>query len=70
MKIFTDEFINFLKRTFICSLASHKKGRWVEIYWALGHSAGYKSKFCEICNKELETTRTKLLKIEPIKYSN
>lgn len=64
MKIFTDDFINFLKRTFICSLTGHKKGGLMEVHWALGHSAGYKSKFCEICNKELETTRNKLIKLE------
>lgn len=58
MKIFTDEFKNFLKQTFICSLAGHKKGKWIEVYWAIAHSAGYKSRFCQVCYKELETTRS------------
>lgn len=59
MKIFTDEFVNFLKRTFWCSWRGHKKGKWVEVYWAVAHSAGYKSRFCEICHKALETTKEK-----------
>ena len=57
MKIFSQEFINFLSQTLLCSWRGHKKGKWAEVYWAVAHSAGYKSRFCEICNKELETTR-------------
>lgn len=64
MKILSREFKNFLKRTFICSFLGHKKGGWVEVYWAPAHSAGYKSIFCEICNEELETTRAKLGKVK------
>lgn len=60
MKIFSDEFENFLKRTFICSMVGHKRGKWVEVYWAIAHSAGYQSRFCEVCRKELETTRNKI----------
>lgn len=59
MQIFTDEFKNFVKKTLICSWRGHKKGKWVEVYWAIAHSAGYQSKFCKVCNKELETTRKK-----------
>ncbi|OGK25131.1 hypothetical protein A3A46_02315 [Candidatus Roizmanbacteria bacterium RIFCSPLOWO2_01_FULL_37_13] len=59
MKIFTDEFINFLKQSLICSWRGHRKGKWMEVWWAPAHSTGYKSKFCNICNKELETTREK-----------
>ena len=63
MKILTDEFTNFLKQTFICSFFGHKKGEWVEVYWAPAHSAGYQSRFCQVCNKELETTRTEFGKL-------
>jgi hypothetical protein len=59
MKIFTDEFSNFVKQILICSWRGHKKGKLIEVYWAMAHSAGYKSRFCEICHKELETTRRK-----------
>jgi len=59
MKIFSDEFTDFLKRTLICFWRGHKRGKWIEVYWAVAHSAGYKSRFCEICHKELETTRRK-----------
>lgn len=63
MKIFDQEFINFLKQTFLCSWKGHKKGKWTEVYWGLGHSAGYQSRFCETCNKELQTTKkSKILK--------
>jgi len=57
MRIFSDEFTNFIKQILVCSIRGHKKGPWQEVYWAIAHSAGYKSRFCEICNKELETTR-------------
>jgi len=57
MKIFADEFVNFIKQAFLCSWRGHKKGKWVEVYWALAHSAGYQSRFCEVCHKEIETTR-------------
>ena len=57
MKIFSDEFINFLRQKTICSWRGHKKSKLVEVYWAPGHSSGYRSKFCETCNEELETTR-------------
>lgn len=57
MKIFTDEFTNFLKRGLICSWNGHRKGKWVDVYWAPGHSSGYQSRFCEICRKEMETNK-------------
>lgn len=25
-----------------------------EIYWAPGHTSGYKSRFCERCNKQMD----------------
>jgi len=59
MKIFSDEFIGFLKQTLICSWKGHRKGGWVEVYWAPAHSIGYQSRFCEVCHKELETTGEK-----------
>lgn len=59
MKIFTDDFTDFLKQTLICSWKGHQKGKWIEVYWALAHSAGYKARFCEVCHKELETTKEK-----------
>lgn len=59
MKIFTDEFKNFLKEYLICSWYGHKKGKWSEVYWALAHSAGYQSRFCLVCNKELESNKNK-----------
>lgn len=57
MQIFTDEFKNFIKASLICSWRGHRKDKWVDVYWALTHSSGYQSRFCEVCNKELETTR-------------
>lgn len=26
----------------------------VEVYWALGHSCGYSSRFCERCGKQMD----------------
>ena len=57
MQIFTNEFKNFLKRTLICSWRGHEKREWVEVYWAIGHSAGYRARFCDTCHKELETRK-------------
>ena len=59
MKIFSDEFANFVKRISICLWKGHQKGNWTEVYWAVAHSAGYKSRFCEVCHQELETPRNK-----------
>jgi len=25
----------------------------MEVYWAIGHSSGYSSRFCERCNKQM-----------------
>lgn len=27
---------------------------WVEVYWAVGRSAGYESRFCERCGKQMD----------------
>lgn len=62
MKIFTDEFTNFIKQSILCSWRGHKKSRWMEVWWAPAHSAGYQSRFCLVCRKELETTREKVRK--------
>ena len=59
MQIFTEDFKNLLKQSFICSWRGHKKGKWEDVYWAPAHSTGYMSRFCTICSKELETTRKK-----------
>ncbi|MBI4067447.1 hypothetical protein HY407_03615 [Candidatus Gottesmanbacteria bacterium] len=61
MKIFTDEFINFLKRDLICSWRGHHKSKWVDVYWAPAHATGYQSRFCDICRKELETNRKRII---------
>lgn len=37
----------------------------IEIYWAIGHSSGYSSRFCERCNKQMdESPWSKRIKIE------
>ena len=66
MKIFTFEFTNFLKQTLICSWKGHKKGKWVDVYWAPGHSCGYRSIFCKVCHKELKTTKGRLFWEKPL----
>ena len=57
MQIFTNEFKNFIKKSLICSWRGHEKRKWAEVYWAIGHSAGYYARFCNICHKELETRK-------------
>jgi hypothetical protein len=59
MQLLTTEFKNLLKQIFICSWRGHKKSSWFEVWWAIGHSAGYRVKVCLVCNKELETTKKK-----------
>ncbi len=57
MKIFSHEFESLVKSVLICSWRGHKKGKWREVYWAVAHSAGYKARYCEFCNLQLETTK-------------
>ena len=37
----------------------HKVSMWVEHWWAIGHSSGYRVKLCKRCNKSLKEDPTK-----------
>jgi len=54
MKIFADEFKNFLKEIFICGIGGHVPTDWIEEWWAIAHPTGYQVKRCIVCNKLLE----------------
>ena len=54
MKIFADEFINWLNSKTICRLKGHKPSKWMPYHWAIGHSSGFEIKICLRCNKELD----------------
>lgn len=44
----------------------HKRSRWYEKHWAIGHSCGYYVKICLRCKKELEESPTKEERIKNI----
>lgn len=53
MKVFADEFVNFLK-SFICFFLGHRKSAWLQEWWAPGHSTGRVVRVCERCGKNME----------------
>lgn len=53
MKIFTDDFKNFLKRNFVCRFLGHVSSDWMDEWWAIAHSTGYQVKMCKRCNMHL-----------------
>ena len=63
MKIFTDEFKNYLK-SFICKFKGHIASDWMEEQWAPGHSTGRKVKVCLRCNKNMDSTPTGKINFE------
>lgn len=53
MKIFADEFINWIKKNTICRLKGHKASDWTQEHWAIAHATGFEIKYCLRCNIEL-----------------
>jgi len=54
MKIFSNEFKNYLK-SFICVfLGGHKVSEWMQQMWAPGHFSGTRVRLCNRCNKILQ----------------
>ncbi len=35
----------------------HEETEWMEQWWAVGHSTGYKVKMCKFCNKIVEKVK-------------
>lgn len=54
MKIFADEFINWIKQNTVCKFQGHKSSKWMKECWAIAHYTGFEVRRCERCNKELE----------------
>lgn len=40
----------------------HKKIKWMDEWWAIGHSTGRKVKVCLICNKRLKWKNASIVK--------
>lgn len=60
MKIFTDEFICFVKKNAVCRWIGHKKGDWIEHLGFMAHGPVYKARDCEVCGEELEKRASRL----------
>lgn len=56
MKVFSDEFVNWIRRNTICRLFGHKKSPWMEEYSLLTLKPMSRDtvKICLWCGKELE----------------
>lgn len=54
MRVFSGEFSNWLRRTFVCGLFGHLESDWQFKYWDISHRAGSMIKVCERCDKELD----------------
>ena len=58
MKSFDELKKDFDKRVRVMqSRCRHEKSAWMEEWWALAHSTGYKVKVCEFCKKVLRRAK-------------
>jgi hypothetical protein len=69
VKVFTNEFKNWLKRVFVCSWIGHKRGEYLKVFSSefVFQYLGYEQCSCTRCRKELDR-RNVSLSVGDIEY--